>query len=333
MPVSIKLVSWNIKDFGTYDYSSTMDFMADILKEADVVMILEVACDRVSKGIRIGSRATRTCAFDAVEEMRQLLEKNDGGTEWSAFVSGVNAGSLRRDAYAVLWKDTPSLSKFPSSITAPSKIELLGEVDILDSAIHVFPDRRPGIANFRLTDSTGGTRTIPVIAFHASVPTDSMDAKKSIYAMANTVEDLKLPNVIIGGDFNVDFDTQTPFYKQFVTDFGLTCCIGNPDVPGSGKKTSLVSKWASGTVEYTSSAYDNFFFKGAGLRFLGASSIDFILTYANEYYYTLTAASGLFQAWKKLYPRHQAKAQFGQHKYLPEAVSDHLPVYLNIEIT
>ncbi len=330
MPFSMKIVSWNIKDFGTYDYSSTMDFMADVLKDADVVMILEVACDRVSKGLRIGSGAVRTAAFDAVEEMRQLLEKNDGNTEWSGYVSGVNAGSLRRDAYAFLWKDEPAKSKFSSSVNAPSKLQIVGNVEIVDNANYTFPDRRPGLAKFKLTDSLGGEKTIPIVAFHASVPTDSQTAMDSIYAMANTINDLGEPNIIIGGDFNVDFDTYTPFYKKFVTDFGLNCCIGNPDVSGSGKKTSIASTWHSAT-EYTSSAYDNFFFKGVDLTYISANSIDFIFDYAKAHY-TLPLASGLYQAWKKLYPKHQAKAQFGTHKYLPEAVSDHLPVFLNVQI-
>ena len=104
---TLRILSWNIKDFGTYDYSSTVELMALYAREADIITILEIACNRFSKSVTIGSVQTRSVAFNAVEGLVDLLHKNDPNADWAANISGANAGSAKRDAYAFLWKKKP----------------------------------------------------------------------------------------------------------------------------------------------------------------------------------------------------------------------------------
>jgi hypothetical protein len=327
MSYEIKVVSWNIKDFGTYDYTTTQSSMVETLQDADVVVILEVACDRGSKMVHIGSDATRTDAFNAVEELRAQLEAKDGGTAWSATISGTNSGSQKRDAYAFLWKDEPLNSKY-YHLNPPTKIEPDGDPEILDFVLpSPFPDRRPASQSLKVTDSKGVTRSIPIVGFHASVPVNGSTAKKSMDAMGGIVTTLKTTNVIVCSDTNMDFNLNLAFYKSFVTTYGLNVSLGDVNTPNSGISTSLVAKWKDNT-DYTSSAYDNIFYKGGNLSLSRAGCIDVILSYGSTCYPNLTSKNQqCMYAWKAIYPKHQKTSIYsGVHAKKPTAMSDHLPV-------
>lgn len=327
----IKVVSWNIKDFGTYDYSSTMSVMVETLKDADIVVIHEVACNRVSKSMSIDVYGARTCAFDAVELLRDELDKNDSGTDWLGFISGVNAGSRRRDAYAYLWKEEPINSQYKVSVNVAKKIELEGEVSILrvdkSDAELPFPDRRPGCGSFKITDAADQIATIPIIAFHASVPVNSKTAWESVLCMAETKEVQNGSDLIICGDFNLDFDQCIANYSYLKTNYDLTCSLGDITTADSGIKTSIISKWQSGIADITSSAYDNILYKGSTLSKLNSGVIDIIANYANDHYSHLPPGSALRYAWLALYPKHAKKAVYGAHGSTSSGISDHLPVF------
>jgi endonuclease/exonuclease/phosphatase family metal-dependent hydrolase len=331
MPTVFKIVSWNIKDFGDYDRSPNIEFMAGILKSADIIVIEEVVCNRFAKRQKVNVDQARQSGIDAVEEIVQQLNVLDAAGMWAdpATVTGVNATSPKRDAYCYMWKTKPSNSKFPSNANAP-KVITLKDTDILstDSGPN-FPDRRPGYGIFTID-----TVDITVIAHHASVPVNSKRAVQSCQLMAE-VDEIKTPpsgKGIIVGDFNADFTKAqmvTDVYKYLADNIGYVPCLGDIAVPSSGVLTTLKSKW-TGSDDYRSSAYDNILIKGLTKR--AADVMNAVDEYRLIAYPTKLNSTGLFLSWQKIYPMFVRKAKFTIRKKKAPCVSDHLPVYALLEI-
>jgi uncharacterized membrane protein len=90
--MSFRSMSWNLKFFGNYNYSSTKGWMAQSIidAQADVVVILEVFNTR-SNG-NIGSYMTTLNAQIAVKELCSTVNTKDKPSTWTYEISGGNAG-------------------------------------------------------------------------------------------------------------------------------------------------------------------------------------------------------------------------------------------------
>ncbi|WP_108424514.1 endonuclease/exonuclease/phosphatase family protein [Flagellimonas amoyensis] len=163
----IKLVSWNIKDFGKTKNNEELNKIAEIIKDTDILAIQEVVA-----------------GFGGAQAVAKLTDiLNRKGSKWDYVISNpTNSPKYVSERYAFIWK------------THRIKIKNRGWlVSGLDTSI----DREPFLLNFYLD-----SKQFTVINFH-SRPYNK-DPESEIKALTRFVIDsLKTP-LIIAGDFNVD---------------------------------------------------------------------------------------------------------------------------------
>jgi deoxyribonuclease-1-like protein len=86
---SIKVCSWNLKDFGKSKSNAEIVFIANVVKEYDVVAIQEVVA---------GAGGAQAVA-------RLVTELNTKGTKWDYVISDPTSGSsYKTERYAYVWK-------------------------------------------------------------------------------------------------------------------------------------------------------------------------------------------------------------------------------------
>jgi endonuclease/exonuclease/phosphatase family metal-dependent hydrolase len=323
MPVVFKLITWNLKDFGDFDRSGTLDFIVEVIRKADIVLVQEVVCNRFSKRLKSGIDEARSSGIAAVDGLGKALSDGDPNAEWAWAVSRVNCTNTKRDAYAYLWKGKPSKALYKSSNDAPDTIEIVGTLDILNSdTTREFPDRRPSVLDFKINGEA-----IPIFNFHASVqkPYDSCRTLSEVDEIAQA------PKGIIAGDFNVDFREQFGFenvYKFLNTQIGYTPCLGDLTSKDTGVRTSLAPKQPQN--KYYSSAYDNVLIKGIKKR--NSKAIDIIELYRIVKYSKIAEHLGLRFSMTQLYPKTGRKQRFTKRKNKVSCVSDHRPVETDMEL-
>ena len=128
----IKIVSWNIENFGKSKTYSDLNFIANTVRNYDIVVIQEVVAGYGGA--------------QAVSKLAQIL--NEKGSKWDYTISNPTSGdSYKKERYAYIWKT--------------SKAKLKGNA-WLEKKYHLEIDREPYFATFE-TDN----RTITLVNFHA----------------------------------------------------------------------------------------------------------------------------------------------------------------------
>lgn len=165
-PVSVKILSWNVANFGLSKNDQEIAFIANIIKDYDIAALQEVSVEQA------GSQAVA----------RLSDELNRRGSKWAYAVSGTTSGE-GCERYAFVWKT--------------SKAELFRNVWLatgqqIDQSI----DREPCLARFSIKG-----RLITIANFHA-VPA-SKNPQIEIKLLDDLHRLYTKENLVILGDFNL----------------------------------------------------------------------------------------------------------------------------------
>lgn len=161
----VKICSWNIENFGSSKSDSAIQFMAEVLKDFDVVALQEVVVN--------GSGAR------AVAQLADNLNRK--GAKWDYVVSEATQGSAyKSERYAFLWK--------------PSKVTKLGE-PWLDQNFVEEIQREPFFCTFQF-----GEKEFTLVNFHAKTKRQQPETEiKYFKFFPDLYPNL---NLIFLGDFN-----------------------------------------------------------------------------------------------------------------------------------
>lgn len=164
----ITLISWNIRDFGKTKNSEELDRMAEILRDADIVVIQEVVS-----------------GYGGAQAVAKLADNlNRKGAKWDYVISNpTNSPKYVTERYAFIWKT--------KNIKIKNRGALISELDSL-------VDREPFFLDFYVKG-----HKLSVINFH-SRPHDK-NPEREILAITDYLnsDDFQHP-IILAGDFNVD---------------------------------------------------------------------------------------------------------------------------------
>ncbi|WP_264534794.1 endonuclease/exonuclease/phosphatase family protein [Flavobacterium sp. N1736] len=128
----VKIVSWNIENFGKSKTDSQLNSIANTVRNYDIVVIQEVVA---------GYGGAK-----AVTKLAEIL--NEKGTKWDYSISDPTSGtSYKKERYAYIWKT--------------SKAKLKGNT-WLEKKYHLEIDREPYFATFEIDK-----KTITLVNFHA----------------------------------------------------------------------------------------------------------------------------------------------------------------------
>ena len=164
---SIRIVSWNLKDFGQSKSDEEILFIAKTIKDFDIVMIQEVV-------------AKHPGGAQAVGRLAEVL--NRMGAKWDYRISDMTSGenSYKRERYAFLWK--------------PSRIKLIGR-PWLERQYNMEIDREPFFATFNKDG-----KEFTLVNFHAI--TKSKQPETEIKYFKYLPAEYPNLNLIFCGDFN-----------------------------------------------------------------------------------------------------------------------------------
>ena len=164
---SIRIVSWNLKDFGQSKSDEEILFIAKTIKDFDIVMIQEVV-------------AKHPGGAQAVGRLAEVL--NRMGAKWDYRISDMTSGenSYKRERYAFLWK--------------PSKVKLIGR-PWLEKQYNLEINREPFFATFNKDG-----KEFTLVNFHAI--TKSKQPETEIKYFKYLPAEYPNLNLIFCGDFN-----------------------------------------------------------------------------------------------------------------------------------
>ncbi|MBK7603118.1 MAG: endonuclease/exonuclease/phosphatase family protein [Saprospiraceae bacterium] len=164
---SIRIVSWNLKDFGQSKSDEEILFIAKTIKDFDIVMIQEVVAQHPGGAQAVGRLA------EALNRM---------GARWDYRISDMTSGenSYKRERYAFLWK--------------PSRIKLIGR-PWLERQYNMEIDREPFFATFNKDG-----KEFTLVNFHAI--TKSKQPETEIKYFKYLPAEYPNLNLIFCGDFN-----------------------------------------------------------------------------------------------------------------------------------
>lgn len=168
---SVRLVTWNLYNLGRTKNDEEIAFMAEQLRDFDVVAIQEIV--------------TSPPGAQAVARLDAALDRL--GFQWDYRLSDPTTGD-GTERYAFLWK--------------PSRVRLVGQAWLEPSLAEPI-DREPYLARFEQRSS--GQRFL-VANFHA-VPT-SKDPEHEIILLDTLHEQYTDDHLIMLGDFNLDEDDE-----------------------------------------------------------------------------------------------------------------------------
>ena len=161
----VKFCSWNIANFGQSKSDSEIVFIANTLRDFDVVAIVEVVA---------GNGGAQAVA-------KLSDELNRMGSKWDYVVSNPTTGTPGRvERYAFLWK--------------PSRVKKVGDA-WLEQKYQVEMEREPYFMNFQYED-----KPFTLGCFHAI--TKAQQPEKEIKYFKFITESNPDKNLIFGGDFN-----------------------------------------------------------------------------------------------------------------------------------
>ncbi|MCG9792558.1 endonuclease/exonuclease/phosphatase family protein [Flavobacterium algicola] len=160
-----KIVSWNIENLGKSKSDSEIEFMANTLRDFDVVAIQEVVAGYG------GSQAVAKLAD----------ELNRTGTQWDYTISEPTSSSAyKTERYAFLWKT--------------NKIKKVGQA-WLEQKYHLEIDREPYYCTFEINN-----KTFTLVNFHAI--TKSKQPETEIKYFKFLPAQYPALNLVFTGDFN-----------------------------------------------------------------------------------------------------------------------------------
>jgi len=162
----ITVCSWNLENFGKSKSDSTIKFIANMVKDFDVVAIQEVVA---------GNGGTQTVA-------RLNDELNRKGFKWNYIISEPtkSSSSAASERYAFIWKT--------------SRLTLTGKAWLEKKYQHEI-DREPFLATF-----TSKGKTFTLVNFHAITKTKQPEAEIKYFKFLPVEYPDK--NLIFCGDFN-----------------------------------------------------------------------------------------------------------------------------------
>jgi deoxyribonuclease-1-like protein len=165
---TITVCSWNLMDFGKTKSDAEIEFIANTVKNYDIVLIQEVVAKDPG-----GARA--------VARLNDALNRK--GAKWDYRVSDPTSGesSYKRERYAYLWKT--------------SKVTLKGK-PWLEIKYTVEIDREPFYATFK-----SGTKEFTLVNFHAI--TKSKQPETEVKYFKYLPEEYPDLTLIFCGDFNL----------------------------------------------------------------------------------------------------------------------------------
>src|SRR6478736_7020572 len=163
----ISICSWNLENFGRSKTNNTIDLIAGILKDYDVIAVQEVVAEDIG-------------GAQAVAKLNDALNRK--GSKWDYVISDPTSGenSYKRERYAFLWKT--------------STISLIGK-PWLEIKYTVEINREPYFATFK---SNGKLFTL--VNFHAI--TKSKQPETEIKYFKFLPAEYPGKNLIFCGDFN-----------------------------------------------------------------------------------------------------------------------------------
>ncbi len=265
--ITFRFLSWNLKDFGNYDYSKTMSDISDTIIESgvDIFVILEVAVNRRVKRAKIDQDLVLSGATNALNSLLSTLKKKDKPSGWKMLVTGANAGNKDRDAYAFYWKETPQSVEpgylLPTAITLVSRPVILRQ-DKNKKELKFGGSRKPAACVFELENAgaTPSKQQVVICGFHACAELNDLKLIRSSIVDCLSAADAKsggtLP-VLVGSDTNLDYNdtgNQT-FYTNLKTTQGFDTLITD----GAGSSLLGAPDFSGKTPKAASNAYDNFF--------------------------------------------------------------------------
>lgn len=166
---TIRLVTWNLYNFGRSKNDEEIAFIAEQLRDFEVVAIQEVS--------------TSPPGPQAVAQLDAALDRK--GFQWDYRISDPTTGD-GSERYAYLWK--------------PSRVRLVGQAWLEPSLADPL-DREPYLARF---EDRGSKQQILVASLHA-VPR-SKDPEHEVALLDRLHHRYESDHLIILGDFNLDED-------------------------------------------------------------------------------------------------------------------------------
>lgn len=164
----VTICSWNLMNFGKSKSDTELEFIANTIKNYDIVLIQEVV-------------AGDPGGAQAIGRLSDMLNRK--GTKWEYRISDATSGenSYKRERYAFMWK--------------PSKVTLVGK-PWLEIKYTNEINREPYYATFR-----SGTNQFTLVNFHAI--TKSMQPETEVKYFKYLPEEYPTLNLIFCGDFNL----------------------------------------------------------------------------------------------------------------------------------
>ncbi|UUF14538.1 MULTISPECIES: endonuclease/exonuclease/phosphatase family protein [Flavobacterium] len=160
-----KIISWNLENFGKSKSQSTLNFIANTVRDYDIVAIQEVVA---------GYGGSQTVA-----KLAALL--NEKGAKWDYTISDPTSGtSYKKERYAFLWKT--------------NRAKLKGE-PWLEKKYNLEIDREPYFATFEVNK-----KTFTLVNFHAI--TKSKQPETEIKYFKFLPQQYPNLNLVFTGDFN-----------------------------------------------------------------------------------------------------------------------------------
>ncbi len=161
----LKIFSWNVENLGKSKSDSTIQYIANTLKDYDVVALQEVVA---------GYGGTQAVA-------KLANELNTKGAKWEYSVSEPTTSSAyKTERYAFLWK--------------PSKVKLIGK-PWLEKKYNIEIDREPYYATFEFDK-----KQITLVNFHAITKAKQPETEIKYFKFLPT--EYPLLNLFFLGDFN-----------------------------------------------------------------------------------------------------------------------------------
>lgn len=164
---SITICSWNLKDFGKSKSDSAINFIANAVKDFDILMIQEVVA-----------------GYGGVQAVARLADVlNRKGEKWDYVISEPTSGenSYKRERYAYLWK-----SGHVKRMSKPW----------LEQTYHLQIDREPFYCSFSFNG-----KIFTLANFHAITKSKQPETEiKYFRFLPNEYPDL---NLLFCGDFNL----------------------------------------------------------------------------------------------------------------------------------
>ena len=160
-----KLVSWNIENFGKSKSEQTINYIANSLKEYDIVAIQEIVA-----------------GYGGAQAVARLADElNRKGAKWDYVISDPTSSSAyKTERYAFIWKT--------------SKIKKIGKA-WLEKKYHLEIDREPYFCTFQYEN-----KQFTVVNFHAI--TKKRQPETEIKYFKFLPDEYPNLNLIFAGDFN-----------------------------------------------------------------------------------------------------------------------------------